>query len=112
MHNFRIVARPSNRNASNAPPRPLSRTGRDEHDNDHDHDQTSLLPQPEGDGEDGYSYGRGPPRATRGLRVERPVETVFDGDEELEHPQQSAADDTDPANTQLVPYAHRDIKPA
>ncbi|KAG9038734.1 hypothetical protein FS837_001194 [Tulasnella sp. UAMH 9824] len=117
MHNFRMAvpAAATSRgqtSRSNAP-RPPSR--QEHHDDEDSHDQTALLPEPEGDGEDGFSYhgrsSRGAPLPIRAPKVQRGVETVFDGDEELENLQQ-AAKDSPPGSTELVPYAHRDIKPA
>lgn len=117
MHNFRMAvpaaATSRGQTSGSNPPRPPSRQER--HDDEDSHDQTALLPEPEGDGEDGFSYhgrsSRGAPLPTRAPKVQRGVETVFDGDEELENLQQ-AAKDSPPGSTELVPYAHRDIKPA
>ncbi|KAG8965371.1 hypothetical protein FRC00_004527 [Tulasnella sp. 408] len=117
MHNFRMAvpaaATSRGQTSGSKPPRPPSR--QEHHDDEDSHDQTALLPEPEGDGEDGFSYhgrsSRGAPLPTRAPKVQRGVETVFDGDEELENLQQ-AAKDSPPGSTELVPYAHRDIKPA
>ena len=73
----------------------------DEEDND------ERFPQPEGDTEGGYSYD-GPssstPLVTRN-QVEEEGDVVFDGDEELENAQQGNS------TLEVVPYAHRDLKP-
>ncbi|KAG8928393.1 hypothetical protein FRC01_006016, partial [Tulasnella sp. 417] len=117
MHNFRMAvpAAATSRGQSSGSklPRPPSR--QEHHEDEDSHDQTSLLPEPESDGEEGFSYhgrsSRGAPLPTRAPKVQRGVETVFDGDEELETLQQ-VAKDSPPGSTELVPYAHRDIKPA
>ncbi len=119
MHHYRTVIskgkapQGSSSAAGSGPPRPPSREGNREDDDARDHD--SLLPEPQGDAEDGFSYhgrsSRGAPLATRAPKAERPVEVVFDGDEELENTAQASADAPEGA-TELVPYAHRDIKPA
>ena len=81
--------------------------------NDDEDDDDDMLPHPEGDGEGGYSYGAGD-GASIPLVAKHAVEdegdVVFDGDEELAnrgmsngHPYTS--------QTELVPYAHRDLKP-
>ena len=83
------------------------------HGSDDEEDEDELLPQPEGDGEDGYSYGGGGassvPLMTKHA-VEDEGDVVFDGDEELaDH----GLDSTDgaPGELEVVPYAHRDLKP-
>ncbi|KAJ7476131.1 protein kinase [Mycena latifolia] len=79
-----------------------------QHDDDEDDDE--RFPQPEGDGEDGYSYGSASvPLVTR-RRVEEQGDTVFDGDEELGRIQEQAQQNAN-GPTELVPYAHRDLKP-
>jgi serine/threonine kinase 16 len=72
------------------------------------HSDDERFPAPEGDSEGGYSYGPNIPLMTKQREEEHDV--VFDRDEELaqNEPQTSGAD---PSNFQLVPYAHRDIKP-
>jgi serine/threonine kinase 16 len=71
-----------------------------------------MFPQPEGDGEDGYSYGPAVnvPLMTK-HRTEDEGDVVFDGDEELMNIQQNANGNAEPGQTELVPYAHRDLKP-
>ena len=67
----------------------------------------------EGDGEGGYSYGAGD-GASIPLVAKHAVEdegdVVFDGDEELANHGMSNGN-TDPSQTELVLYAHRDLKP-
>ncbi|KAJ7679057.1 other/NAK protein kinase [Mycena polygramma] len=76
------------------------------HDDEDDDDE--RFPQPEGDGEDGYSYGSASvPLMTR-RRVEEQGDTIFDGDEELGRIQEQAQQT---GKTEVVPYAHRDLKP-
>ncbi|KAK7033383.1 Pkinase-domain-containing protein [Favolaschia claudopus] len=75
------------------------------HDDDEDDDE--RFPQPEGDGEGGYSYeSASVPLVTR-KRVEE-GDSVFPGDEELGRIQAQAQHT---GATELVPYAHRDLKP-
>jgi serine/threonine kinase 16 len=75
-----------------------------------DEDDDERFPQPEGDSEGGYSYGSASvPLMTR-RRVEEQGDTVFDGDEELSRIQQQGQQNGTGA-TELVPYAHRDLKP-
>ncbi|EIM91316.1 Pkinase-domain-containing protein [Stereum hirsutum FP-91666 SS1] len=123
MHTYCVSSSSSN---SSAHPRPPSRgkshsPGHDDDDDDHD----GMLPHPEGDAEGGYSYG-GPsaPSSTRGARGEPRArgedrdganvplvsrerqedgDVVFDGDEEIQHGEVGTGE--------LVPYAHRDLKP-
>lgn len=68
-------------------------------------DEDERFPQAEGDGEGGYSYegSVNVPLVTR-HRVEDEGDVVFDGDEELAQAEQAGTGD-------LIPYAHRDIKP-
>ncbi|KAF8206142.1 other/NAK protein kinase [Mycena galopus ATCC 62051] len=75
---------------------------------DDDEDDDDRFPQPEGDEEGGYSYdGASVPLMTR-KRVEEQGDTVFPGDEELGRIQEQAQHT---GATELVPYAHRDLKP-
>lgn len=85
------------------------------HGSDDEDDEDDMLPQPDGDGEGGYSYGNGDggessvPLVTRHA-VEDGGDVVFDGDEELaSHGLDSTSGD--PGELELVPYAHRDLKP-
>jgi len=69
---------------------------------DDDHDE--RFPQPEGDAEGGYSYDRASvPLVTR-HRPDDDHEVMFDGDEAHDQP-------NDGAPLDIVPYAHRDLKP-
>ncbi|KAL5526455.1 ENV7 [Sanghuangporus sanghuang] len=76
-----------------------------------DEDEDDLLPHPEGDGEGGYSYGTDGgssiPLVTKHA-IEDEGDVVFDGDEELAHQE---LNDGDPSQMEIVPYAHRDMKP-
>lgn len=83
------------------------------HGSDEEDDEDELLPHPEGDGENGYSYGgRGAssvPLMTRHA-VEDEGDVVFDGDEELENQGLDGSNGA-PGDLEVVPYAHRDLKP-
>lgn len=62
-----------------------------------------MLPHPEGDNEGGYSYdGASVPLVTR--QAEDEGDVVYDGDQEL-------ANDDHTGEKELIPYAHRDLKP-
>lgn len=88
-----------------------------------DYDEPDIaFPEPEGDLEGGYSYGGGAsmPLVSRNKKrkgKDRGVDVLFDGEEELERLNAHAAPEPGPsdhppgAKTELVPYAHRDIKP-
>ncbi|THG97341.1 hypothetical protein EW026_g4636 [Hermanssonia centrifuga] len=87
-------------------------------DNGHSDDEDDeLFPHPEGDSEGGYSYHGPPSRSSSAPLVtkRRPQdegETIYDGDEELAKIQQSGGENNaSPGETELVPYAHRDLKP-
>ena len=92
-------------------------------DEDEDEEPDVGLPEPEGDSEGGYSYGGGASmplvsRNKKGRGKDRGDDVVFDGDEELERlnarpaPENGASSHLPPgAKAELVPYAHRDIKP-
>ncbi|KAF9451923.1 protein kinase [Macrolepiota fuliginosa MF-IS2] len=73
----------------------------------HSDDEDERFPQPEGDEDDGYSYGNSAtvPLVTR-QRVEEEGEVVFDGDEEA-----AEAGSSSGPGVEIVPYAHRDLKP-
>lgn len=87
------------------------------HDDDEDDEEDELFPQPEGDGDGGYSYhgsgaGRSAVPLVTKLRPEDEGETIYDGDEELSRIQRDGArNDAHTGDTELVPYAHRDLKP-
>jgi len=71
----------------------------------HDDEEDDRFPQAEGDAEGGYSYDRSSvPLMTR-QKVDE-VDVVFDGDEELEQATEHAK-----FGSEIVPYAHRDLKP-
>ncbi|KAF5342585.1 hypothetical protein D9611_001799 [Ephemerocybe angulata] len=68
-----------------------------------DDDRDERFPQPEGDAEGGYSYdGASVPLVTK-HRIEEEHDIVFDGDEEAEQ--------HDGPALEIIPYAHRDLKP-
>ncbi|KAI0687663.1 Pkinase-domain-containing protein [Cytidiella melzeri] len=85
------------------------------HSDDEDEDD-EMFPHPEGDAEGGYSY-HGPSSRSSSAPLMSKQSTmddgvVFDGDEELSHIQQSGAGNGAAAGQkELVPYAHRDLKP-
>jgi serine/threonine kinase 16 len=108
MHDYRSpIKTPSSSsgNQSQAKRRQQEESRRHQEDEDDE-----MFPQPEGDGEDGYSYGPAVnvPLMTK-HRVEDEGDVVFDGDEELMNIQQNGNAET--GQTELVPYAHRDLKP-
>ena len=85
----------------------------------HSEDEDEMFPHPEGDADGGYSYHGGPSTSSRvplvnknGPGMEHEHEPLFDGDEELERLQHEGANgNASAAQTELVPYAHRDLKP-
>ncbi|KAH8117862.1 other/NAK protein kinase [Phellopilus nigrolimitatus] len=84
-----------------------------QHDSDEEDDDDAMLPHPEGDNDAGYSYendaGSSVPLVTKHV-VEDDGDVVFDGDQELaNHGLQNG--EGDPSQMELVPYAHRDLKP-
>ena len=100
-----------NQSSSSAARRP-SGSGRNSLDED-----AEMFPHPEGDGDgDGYSYhGNGNTSSVPLMTKHRPLdegEAIFDGDEELSRMQQNGTSQNEQSNeTELVPYAHRDLKP-
>lgn len=74
-------------------------------------DEDERFPQPEGDADGGYSYGDSVtvPLVTK-QRVEEEGEVVFDGDEEAAEIA-GAAGAGGSGGSEVVPYAHRDLKP-
>lgn len=121
MHAYRAV-RNSNRGTQSTPGLSQPESGPSAEGEDEDDEPDVELPEPEGDSEGGYSYGGASmplvPRNKKGRGKGRGVDIVFDGDEELErlnpHPvlESGASDHLPPGTmTDLVPYAHRDIKP-
>ncbi|CAK5269738.1 unnamed protein product [Mycena citricolor] len=105
MHTYRApvgAAVPNPSSNSRAPPPPQSQP-----ENHSDDEDDERFPQPDGDEDGGYSYdGASVPLVTR-RRVEQ-GDTVFEGDQEL-GPVQSQVKSGGP--TEIVPYAHRDLKP-
>lgn len=101
MHTYR-PGKPSPGPSSSSQPLP-SDSGRDE-----DHEENDAFPQPEGDGEGGYSYGPGArmPNASSVPLVSRRSfddgDVIFDGGDQ---------DATQNGSGEVVPYAHRDLKP-
>ncbi|KAH9930023.1 Pkinase-domain-containing protein [Fomitopsis serialis] len=121
MHDYRVPVNPKagrtnqSRSASNTAasiPGP-SNPNSPRHSLDDD-ENAEMFPRPEGDGDVGYSYrGNG---SVHGSEVplmtkNRPDdnEAIFDGDEELARIQQE--ENSRSGETELVPYAHRDMKP-
>ena len=99
MHTYRTSKSSPNPSTSR---KPLSNPGSDD-----DHDETEMFPHPEGDAEGGYSYGPGshahnsasvPLVSRQGLDD---GDVIFDGDQDSVHDNSG----------ELVPYAHRDLKP-
>lgn len=99
MHTYR-TAKPSPNPSTSRKPPPGSGS-------DDGHDENETFPHPEGDAEGGYSYGPGP-RAVDSASV--PLvsrqglddgDVIFDGDQ----------DAVQNSSGELVPYAHRDLKP-
>ena len=75
--------------------------------NDEDHEENEGFPQPEGDSEGGYSYMPGKSTsdaASVPLVSRRPLDN---GDVIFDHDQDSPQN----GSGELVPYAHRDLKP-
>ncbi|KDQ59307.1 hypothetical protein JAAARDRAFT_154656 [Jaapia argillacea MUCL 33604] len=76
-------------------------------DSDSEDEDDGMLPQPEGDAEGGYSYdGASVPLVTK-RRVDE-GDVVFDGDQEQRQGNGSAGAS---GEGEVVPYAHRDLKP-
>lgn len=111
MHDYHAPIGSSSRanqssSARHAPSQPNSpRNSVDEDD--------EMFPHPEGDGEGGYSYhGPGSSANVPLMSKNRPEdnEPIFDGDEELDRIQHQNGK-ANSGQTELVPYAHRDLKP-
>jgi serine/threonine kinase 16 len=100
IHTYRS-GKPSSGPSSSSQPLP-SGPGSDD-----DHEENDAFPQPEGDGEGGYSYGPGartPDASSVPLVGRRPFDNgdvIFDGDH----------DTAQNGSGELMPYAHRDLKP-
>jgi serine/threonine kinase 16 len=73
------------------------------------HEENEMFPHPEGDAEGGYSYEPGPstidaasvPLVTRSATHFDDGDVIFDDDQ----------DEAQNGSGELVPYAHRDLKP-
>jgi serine/threonine kinase 16 len=67
-----------------------------------------MLPEPEGDDEGGFSYDNGGSMGVPLVTKKRVAQgdVIFDGDQELAESQPSPE-----GGGELVPYAHRDLKP-
>ncbi|KAN0132981.1 Pkinase domain containing protein [Lactarius tabidus] len=99
MHTYRASKSSPNPSTSR---KPLSNPGSDD-----GHDETEMFPHPEGDADGGYSYGPSPhehnsasvPLVSRQGLDDGDV--IFDGDQ----------DTVQDGSGELVPYAHRDLKP-
>ncbi|KAH9987311.1 other/NAK protein kinase [Russula compacta] len=99
MHTYR-AERPASgpSSSSQPPPGPGSDDG---------HEETDMFPHPEGDAEGGYSYGPGTNTHNSGrmpLVAREPLDdsdVIFDGDQDI----------AQSGSGELVPYAHRDLKP-
>ncbi len=124
MHDYRtVINRKSNSlGAQSTPGLSQPESGPSAGEEDDDDEPDIELPEPEGDLEGGYSYGSGAslPLVSRNKKRrgnDRGVDVLFDGDEELERLNSQAAPEIGPSDlppgtkTELVPYAHRDIKP-
>ncbi|EJD06924.1 other/NAK protein kinase [Fomitiporia mediterranea MF3/22] len=125
MHTFRATTASQSHSSTSAQPRresiPASARPRSKqngalggpvvHHGSDDEDDDDLLPHPEGDGEGGYSYeqdgGSSIPLVTKHA-VEDEGDVIFDGDEELADHMPNG---NDPSQMEVVPYAHRDLKP-
>ena len=80
-----------------------------------DDEEDEMLPQPEGDADEGYSYDGNDGGSSIPLVAKKATdegEVVFDGDEELLNNGFGNGDSgAESGQTELVPYAHRDLKP-
>ena len=127
MHTFRAPTSSSNQNQASASSSRQTRTenipassrprskqkgnlgGPVVHHGSDDEDEDDLLPHPVGDGEGGYSYANDDTGSSIPLVSKHAVEddgdVIFDGDEEI------GGQDAEDGELQVVPYAHRDLKP-
>src|SRR5882762_6823552 len=113
MHDYHApIKTSSSSNSSSGGQSQMARRQEEESRRLHEDEEDEMFPHPEGDGEDGYSYG---PAVNvplmRKHRAADEVEAVFDGDEELMKIHPNANGSAEPGPTELVPYAHRDLKP-
>ncbi|KXN88635.1 Serine/threonine-protein kinase ENV7 [Leucoagaricus sp. SymC.cos] len=112
MHSYRPSPRSAtllppkqNGTASSSKPKPQrSNIPQNGHSDDEDDDE--RFPHPEGDADGGYSYDSASvPLVTKNKVAEG--EVVFDGDEEAAE----IAGSSSGGSSEVVPYAHRDLKP-
>lgn len=109
MHDFRAPVSSSKPGSSSS-----AKTQRSENSGHHSDDDESF-PQPDGDADGGYSYhgndaASNVPLITK-RRIEEEGDVIFEGDEELVDPQPNGNGSVETTETELVPYAHRDLKP-
>lgn len=112
MHDYHASIKTSPSSTSNPSRSTRSEAQATRRDEDQNNEDDEMFPHPEGDAEGGYSYGPAVnvPLMTK-HRMESEGDVVFDGDEELSKMQQDDNGNADQGNTELVPYAHRDLKP-
>lgn len=108
MHNFHAPLKKANSASSKPNNQPSPEPQRNSDDEPRD-----MFPQPEGDDEGGFSYdgpvqsGPSVPLMSRRMREES-NDVIFDGDQDLPD---GNGNGVATGETELVPYAHRDIKP-
>jgi serine/threonine kinase 16 len=99
MHHYR-----STKTSSASPP---SRDPPPGPGSDDDHEEADMFPHPEGDADGGYSYMPGASRPDPSRVPLVTSEASGDGDVIFDDEQ----DNTQSGSGELVPYAHRDLKP-
>ncbi|EMD31340.1 hypothetical protein CERSUDRAFT_119907 [Gelatoporia subvermispora B] len=109
MHDYRAPLGTTSRENQSSSARRLSGEQPARHSEDDE-----MFPHPDGDADGGFSYdgaagGSSVPLMTKSRLEEE--ETIFDGDEELKQIQQNGKARADDGQSELVPYAHRDLKP-
>jgi serine/threonine kinase 16 len=106
MHHFRVPISATKQSQSNGTSSRQQRGTAERHSEDDE-----RFPHPEGDGDDGYSYGSAVnvPLVTK-HRMEEEGDVIYDGDEELAQLEQNGKVD-EAGRNELLPYAHRDLKP-
>lgn len=109
MHDYRAPLGTTSRENQSSSARRLSGEQPARHSEDEE-----MFPHPDGDADGGFSYdgaagGSSVPLMTKSRLEEE--ETIFDGDEELKQIQQNGKARADDGQSELVPYAHRDLKP-
>ena len=109
MHNYHV---PVGGTSSPGPSRPNPSQNSRAPQQHSDDEEDAMFPHPEGDEDGGYSYGSAAnvPLMTKHM-VEDEGDAVFDGDEELSKIQEHGNGNVEPGKAELVPYAHRDLKP-